>query len=170
MGLGLVLGRIAIGLAADRIGKVYTLRYCIAVLALSSALWPLATNTGSVFAFALVYGFHAGAYPSLPPSIIADLFQEVPGASSFLFRLTGLQFSADVLGAILGPPIAGWIFDSTGSYSGAAAFTAASLAAGLASLLCIPSKEEHEKELAERLEEGRRNPDDTLSTHRVSRV
>ena len=103
----------------------------------------------------VVYGSHAGAYPSLPPSIIADLFDSVDDASQYLFRLSGLQFSADVLGAILGPPIAGWIYDSTGSYVGSGLFTAGALMCGLCCLLAMPDQASHELELTARVEEFR---------------
>ena len=53
----------------------------------------------------------------------------------------------DAAGALLGPPIVGFIYDQTGSYTLGAVFSGVSHLLGVCSLCCIPSLQDHIAEL-----------------------
>lgn len=64
------------------------------------------------------------------------------------YRLMGVCAEVQILGALSGPPIVGWLFDATGDYLWAGEFTAAVLLLGFASLFGIPPKPRHDEALA----------------------
>ena len=151
MGVASSCGRVFLGFVADRCGRLHVYKLSITILGVAALLWPRAQTRGELFAFGIVYGFFAGAYPSLHGTIIADFF--AADYNNFMMRLIGCSFSADTLGAILGPPIAGWLFDRARSYTGAGGFAGATLLLGAACLFVVPrSAAEHRLNLARVLE------------------
>jgi MFS family permease len=147
MGVASLCGRVVLGMAADRCGRVRVYKCAIGALAAAALLWPeTAPALAAIAAFAVAYGFAAGAYPSLHTTIIADFFAAEHGDK--MFSLLGCSFASDVLGAIVGPPIAGTLFDEYGSYRGAAYYTAGCLLVGVYCLTRIPSAAEHRDDLA----------------------
>jgi MFS family permease len=106
-----IAGRLIMGGAGDRIGNKTGLVVCFVCLTagliwlqLSDALWML-------FLFALVYGFAHGGFFALASPLTADLF----GTSSHGV-IFGIITFASTIGGALGPVVAGYIFDITGSY------------------------------------------------------
>jgi MFS family permease len=71
----------------------------------STSLWPLA-------AFAFVYGVFYGGFVALAPAIVADYFGGRHAAS-----LIGILYTSVAFGTLVGPSIAGFLFDASGSYS-----------------------------------------------------
>lgn len=106
-----MVGRIALGLAADRVGNrnIFILGFIsFAVL----TLWlSLINAVWAFFIFATVFGLAQGGIASSQPSLVAGLF----GVKShgLLFGFTGFSFT---LGAALGPYISGHLFDTHGNY------------------------------------------------------
>jgi MFS family permease len=68
-------------------------------------------SVGALFCFALFYGFCAGSRSTLWPLIISDGF----GSRAFS-SILGFLIIFYNLGAVVGPPVAGWISDTTGSF------------------------------------------------------
>ena len=50
------------------------LKLTMLVLAVTIALWPTVETFGGFAAITFVYGFFAGGFPSLPPTIVADYY------------------------------------------------------------------------------------------------
>ena len=84
MGLASICGRVALGLTADRFARHRVLSASCFVLALAAAVWPVMKSFESLCILALVYGFFAGAVPSLPPTIVADYYSQHFGRRTFL--------------------------------------------------------------------------------------
>jgi MFS family permease len=127
-----MLGRVVMGTASDRIGGKRSLIICFSVL-FCALLWlQVARETWMLFLFAAIYGFaHGGLFTVVAPAL-AELFGT--GSHGVLFGI--VLFSGNI-GAAIGPILAGYVFDVTGSYrmiffilAGAAA-----LGIGLTSLL-----------------------------------
>jgi len=74
--------------------------------------WLAATGTVMLSVFALIFGVCYGAYVALSPALLADYFTG-PKLSSVI----GIQYTAAGLGSILGPVLAGYLFDITGRYT-----------------------------------------------------
>lgn len=106
-----MLGRIVMGTASDRIGGKRSLIICFIVL-LCALLWlQVAGETWMLFLFAAVYGFaHGGLFTVVAPTL-AELFGT--GSHGVLFGI--VLFSGNI-GAAIGPILAGYVFDVTGSY------------------------------------------------------
>jgi MFS family permease len=132
VGVGSISGRLVLGGAADRLGPVTAFRISMAILLLSYLLWLAAPGYLLLAAFAMALGLGYGGWVALTPSVMAELF----GAGGLGGSVGALYTSAGV-GALLGPPFAGFVVDVTGGYR-PAIVTAIGLAAAsmlLAALL-----------------------------------
>lgn len=111
IGMTSVLGRIALGGLADRLGRLRTYQACFAVLAASFPLWFAAGSYGMLLAFAIVLGIGYGGWIALQPAVVAEIF-----GLRGLGGVVGLVYTAGAVGALLGPPAAGLLIDATGGY------------------------------------------------------
>jgi MFS family permease len=123
IGVASVVGRLAIGALADRVGRVRTFQASFAVLAASFLIWLVGGSWPWLSAFAVVLGTGYGGWIALQPTVLAQLF-----GTRGLGGLVGLVYTAAGVGALVGPPLAGVLVDATGGYRWAIA------AAGVAGL------------------------------------
>jgi MFS family permease len=65
-------------------------------------------------AFAFVLGTAYGGYVALSPAAAAELF-----GLAGLGAVLGAMYTAGGFGGLIGPPLAGWLRDSTDSYTAA---------------------------------------------------
>lgn len=129
VGVASVLGRLAIGGLADRLGRIRTYQASYAILAASFALGVPAGSYSALVAFAAVLGVGYGGWIALQPAVIADLF-----GLRGLGGVVGLVYTAAGVGALVGPPSAGLIIDGAGGYRGAVALAGV---AGLGAFLAL---------------------------------
>ena len=129
-----ITGRFLLGNACDRISSRMAMVISIVVL-LGALIWlQQAGEAWMLYPFAAIYGFAHGGFFALLSPLVADLF----GLKSH-GELFGAVFFAGTLGGAVGPPLAGRIFDTTGSYFSAfRIFTAFSGGALALSLLLKP--------------------------------
>ena len=108
-GLG---GRLAFGVAADRLGVKRVLIAGLLIQALAAGAFVFAMRLGDFYAVAATFGF---AYGGVMP-LYAVLAREYFGQ-----RILGAVFGAAAMvssvGMALGPAIGGWIFDMFGRYT-----------------------------------------------------
>lgn len=106
-----VVGRIAMGVLADRVGDRRNFLIGLILMSLA-ALWLIPANEEwMLYLFAAVFGFaHAGVGTSEAP-LVASLF----GLKS-LGLIFGVLAVGITTGGSVGPFLAGYIFDVTGSY------------------------------------------------------
>lgn len=130
-----IVGRLTVGTFVDRIGgrNAYVLSLVPLVTGLL-ALLVVGTH-GLLFAAVAIYGFaHGGLFTVVAPTV----------AEYFGTRAHGAIFGGIVffgtLGAAVGPAMAGWIFDVTGSYDYAFTGLAVMGALGLALVISLPSR------------------------------
>ena len=112
VGAASIAGKVGIGFLADRLGSKRIIATCAAIL-IALMLW-LSTpmNTWSFRAFAIVYGVaYGGAFP-LMNVLIAEIF----GVAN-LGKILGFAGIGGAIGGALGPWLAGYVFDTTASYS-----------------------------------------------------
>lgn len=128
IGVASTVGRLVIGVLADRAGRVRTFQVCFAVLAASFAIWAVGSSWPWLLAFAIVLGTGYGGWIALQPTVLAELFG-VRG----LGALVGLVYTAAGIGALIGPPLAGVLVDAAGGYGWAV------VAGGLCGLLAFLS-------------------------------
>jgi len=109
-GLGIV-GRVLLGNIADRIGGRQTFVICF-VLILTSLLWlAYVRETWMLYLFAVIFGFATGGTAVSGSPLVAGLY----GLSSHgvILGFVNLGFS---IGGAVSPVLAGYIFDTSGSY------------------------------------------------------
>ncbi len=106
-----MVGRFVTGVAIDRIGNRLSMIICLILLILALLWLQLARELWMFYLFAVVYGFgHGGLFTVVSP-IVAEYF----GIRSHGV-LFGIVFCSAMTGGAIGPVVAGYIFDTTGSY------------------------------------------------------
>jgi MFS family permease len=113
IGVGSLVGRFAIGLVADRLGRAQTLVLMQLSMGASYLLWGAAGGHALLVLFALWFGLSYGSIVSLLPAICMDYFGGKSVAS-----VVGTLYSGAAFGNLLGPVLAGAVFDHSGHYLG----------------------------------------------------
>jgi MFS family permease len=112
IGIGSLVGRFAIGWLADRMGRIKTLMLMQGLMGLSYLLWAGAQDPWVFAVFALWFGLSYGSIVSLLPAICMDLF-----GGRAVSAIIGTLYTGAALGNLLGPVLAGQVFDMTQSYA-----------------------------------------------------
>ena len=135
VGVGSVAGRLALGGAAERLGPVTAFRVSMAILLLSYLVWLVAPGYPLLAAFALALGLGYGGWVALSPSVMAELFgPEGLGGS------VGALYTSAGIGALFGPPFAGFLVDATGGYRPAIVAAIALAAASVLLVALLPAR------------------------------
>ena len=113
IGVGSLVGRFAIGLLADRLGRAQTLVLMQLSMGGSYVLWGAAGGQFLLMIFSLWFGLSYGSIVSLLPAICMDYFGGKSVAS-----VVGTLYSGAAFGNLLGPVLAGAVFDHSGHYLG----------------------------------------------------
>ncbi len=134
IGAGSVAGRLALGGAAERLGSVRAFQAAVAIVSFSFLVWLLAPGFWALVVFALLLGVGYGGWVALSPTVSADLF-----GPEGLGGTVGALYTSAGVGALLGPPFAGFVVDRTGSYQPAIVLglILAIVAAGLVAYLPV---------------------------------
>jgi MFS family permease len=132
-----IAGRIVLGRAADRFGNRQV--FIIGFILMAAALFWLAParQLWGLCLFAAVFGFAFGGCATSEAPLVAGLF----GLSSHGLILGVINLLGFTFGAAIGPFVAGYISDTTGSYQLAFILAGAVSVAGLIStVLLSPTK------------------------------
>ncbi|PJK27436.1 MCT family MFS transporter [Minwuia thermotolerans] len=125
IGVSSIAGRFLVGVVADRLGRLKTLIGVYIGLAVMLAFWHFAREVWTLALFAAVFGTLYGGFAPLMPAIVADVF-----GVRHLGSILGVNYSGAGLGVLLGPTMAGLLFDLTGGYGLAIAVAVAGMLAG----------------------------------------
>ena len=136
LGVGSAVGRFAIGAAADRIGRWRGLGLSFAGIGLSSLVWLLSEGLAGLGAFAVLLGLSWGGAVALAPSVMADFF-----GTRAVSGIIGVLYAGVGVGALVGPVIAGLVFDLWESYTVAIAYSTVAPITGAAFVLVAESPE-----------------------------
>ncbi len=111
IGGGSIAGKLALGSVADRIGNKNA--FIISFILVAAAFfWLAPAQEGwQIYLFAIVYGFAYGGCEAQWAPMAATLFGL--GSLGLILGTVAIGFS---IGAALGPVVAGYIFDISGSY------------------------------------------------------
>jgi MFS family permease len=125
IGIGNVFGRFVLAGFGDRLGPVRLLAALTAVVAASFLLWVAATNFAMLAIFAVVFGAAYGGCVGLYPAVAARLF-----GVGHIGAMLGYLYTGVGIAALLGPSVAGYAFDYTGTYLAPLLASAAAAAVG----------------------------------------
>lgn len=132
IGAASIVGRLGFGTLGVKISRIRLFQMTFILVAISFILWMLASKSFVMLVtFAILMGIGYGGYIALAPTVTAEVFGLV-GLGSIL----GTLYTAAGFGALLGPPMAGYLIDATGSYT--VAIVAAMTLAFLAFIFLIP--------------------------------
>lgn len=126
-GLGGLVGRVAMGMLADRVGAKSTLIAGLVLQALGAGAFVLATRLHDFYMVAAVFGFAYGGTMPIYAVLARHYFgQRIMGG------VLGAASMISALGMALGPALGGWIFDTYHTYT---ALYIGSLAVGLVAVV-----------------------------------
>lgn len=129
-----VLSRVGFGSLVQRFGSFRLYRLCLAIHAVSFCVWLVAGDAYPLLVvFVLVLGVGYGGFVALGPIVISDRMG-VAGLGSIL----GLLYTAPGLGGLIGPPLAGWMIDTTDTYRWAIAGCVITCVFSVVSLAGLP--------------------------------
>ena len=111
IGAASIVGRLALGAAAARLGVLRTYQGCFAVMAGSFLLWLGSPGYPRLALFALLLGVGYGGFVALGPPLMAELFG-VRGLGGLL----GVLYTSAALGSAVGPPAAAALVEASGGY------------------------------------------------------
>jgi MFS family permease len=111
-GVGAVSGRIVFGSIADRFRPLGAMRWCVAIQVLAVAALLLAPPAWLLAVLMLGFGFGFAGADTIVVKVIPDVF----GVRA-LGAIMGVLAFGWRCGAALGPSLAGFVFDATGSYA-----------------------------------------------------
>uniref|UniRef100_A0A8D9EVM3 Monocarboxylate transporter 9 n=1 Tax=Cacopsylla melanoneura TaxID=428564 RepID=A0A8D9EVM3_9HEMI len=136
IGAANMVSRVVLGYFSDKpyVNRLYVYNSCLAICGLSTCLCALCHTYMQLAIYSIFFGSMIGAYVGLTSVILVDLLG--------LDRLTnafGLLLLFQGIASLVGPPIAGFMFDMTQSYS--PAFYMAGICIGVSGLMLfvIPS-------------------------------
>ncbi len=124
-----IVGRVTLGLAQDRVGAQRVRIICLSTQAIAMLALPFVATDAMFFAYAMLFGLTWGGDVPQVATLAAQCF----GVASIGVTY-GLMMGIGNLAGALGPLVAGYVFDVTGSY------TTVFLAAGgglLLAVLCV---------------------------------
>ena len=132
-----ILGRLSFGWFGDRFDKRWVMAIGFALLSISMFLFNAIAGAvlWLIVPFVILCGFGYGG----PIPLLAAIIREYFGRKR-LGTILGFIMGITLIGSIIGPPMAGWIFDTFGSYRDAWFACAGIAAVGMISLITIPSK------------------------------
>jgi MFS family permease len=125
--LASILGRLGLGWAGDIYSKKGVLTWSVILQTIGLGAFCYAPNTAAIALFLITFGIGYGGAIALRPAIQRDYF----GRSAF-GAIQGLLMGVVTLGGVIGPVVAGWVFDSGGDYQ------PAWIAFAIANFLSIP--------------------------------
>jgi MFS family permease len=128
-----MLGRIIMGSLANKFGAKIVLALCLAIQCPGLFFLAGASDIRLFYVYCAVFGFAYSGTTPIIPTMAASIFGIRSVGSIFGILNLGYTF-----GVAIGPLLAGYTFDATGSYSGA--FLSAAGALFLAFLLCLMIK------------------------------
>ena len=96
-------------------------------------LWAATGHPWALAVFALLFGAFYGGFVAMAPSIMADYF-----GLKALGAVLGAQYASVAIGVLLGPPVAGFLFDFSGVYLAAILVGAALAFAGAVLVVLCP--------------------------------
>jgi len=110
-----VAGRLGFGWMSDRIDQRYIMATGYAMMSVGMLFFTLAILVNPLYLFPAVpiFSIGFGGNATVRASVVRDYF----GRTSF-GAIHGLVMGLAVLGNLAGPPLAGWVHDTWGSYQG----------------------------------------------------
>ena len=123
VGLASIAGKIGGGWLSDRMEREWVYMGGVAIMTASAcvllALGAAPSQLGA-YAFAVLLGVGYSATATITPAMVSDRF-----SGAHFGAIVGIGLMGAAVGSALGPLLAGWLYDTTGSYTTAFVIAAA---------------------------------------------
>lgn len=106
-----VAGRLGIGALSNRLGSLTVFKAAVLAMAMSYLIWLMLPGYGWLVVFAVALGLAYGVRIALVPSVLIEFC-----GMQNLGAILGAFFTATGLAAVIGPLLAGYVVDASGSY------------------------------------------------------
>jgi MFS family permease len=107
-----IIGRFGLGWLGDVFDKKYVMVWALFLMGLGMLAFCYVQVTGVVFLFLLLFAPGYGGAMVIRGAILREYF----GRDSF-GKMIGILMGFGSIGGIIGPTLAGWVFDTLGSYN-----------------------------------------------------
>lgn len=133
-------GRLFFGWIGDKVDRRKLLAVVLAMMLLGLSCFELAATRGNwlLVLYMVLFGLGFGGGIGLRPGMVRELF----GRSKF-GTVFGMMMGTGALGTVVGPLLAGWAFDSWGSYQNVWFMFNAFAVIAVVLVLFLPSAREH---------------------------
>lgn len=113
MSIGSTAGRLIFGKIADhpKVNRLYLYQFSFLVMGICNTVCPILTNYIGLAAYSFIWGFFEGCYVLLAPVLTGDIVGRDKMAAG-----VGILFAIKSVPLTVGPPLAGFIYDASGSY------------------------------------------------------
>ena len=127
-------GRLSFGWLADKFEGKRVVIVAFAMMGLSLLFFIYASSVGiwMLVPFVILFGIGYGGNNALRPSLVGEYFGRANFGTVF-----GIIMGINSLGGLIGPPLAGWVYDTYGSYYSIWLAFIGVAAVGLISILTI---------------------------------
>ena len=108
-----ILGRLGLGALGDRMNRTRVAAWAYGMMGLGMLCFAAAPMLGTwtLYAFLLLFGVGYGGMAALRPALTREHF----GGGHF-GSIFGVVVGINAAGGIVGPPVAGWFYDTSGNY------------------------------------------------------
>jgi len=132
-----ICGRLGLGWLGDKVNRKLVLAAALAAMSLGIFCFGYTSVAGAwlLVVFIILFGVGYGGSIALRPSLVREYF----GRSSF-GTVFGLITGITMLGGIIGPPLAGWVYDNWGGYQGIWYIFAGFAGVAIVSVLTTPQE------------------------------
>ncbi|KAK5646514.1 hypothetical protein RI129_004978 [Pyrocoelia pectoralis] len=114
IGVANTVGRIVLGYISDnpKINRLFVYNMCLTICGVATAFSALCAGFYTLALYGAIFGFTIGAYVGLTSVILVDLLglEKLTNAFGLLLLFQGIA-------SLIGPPIAGELYDSLASYN-----------------------------------------------------
>ena len=109
-----VAGRLGLGYLGDRVSRTRVAVFALCAMSLGIACFILVPSLGipAMGAFLLLFGVGYGGITALRAALTREYFGRAHFGSIF-----GVLIGVNAIGGIIGPPVAGWAFDTLADYT-----------------------------------------------------
>ena len=135
-----IAGRLGFGWFGDRFDKRRVTAFGMVLLGISMLMFNYIHIAGMwlMITFIIVFGIGYGGPVPMSVALVREYFGRVR-----LGTILGLSTGVAYIGSLIGPPLAGWVYDTYGSYQGAWFIMAGVAFAGMVGFITAPSVQKH---------------------------
>ena len=130
-----VAGRLGLGWLGDKLDKRKVMAGAFTMMGFGALCFGYTSTAGTwlLVPFLILFGIGYGGSNALRPSLVREYFGRTNFGTVF-----GSLMGVNILGGIIGPLLAGWVFDNWGNYDGVWFVFAGLAVAALISILTTP--------------------------------